>query len=263
MQFTGNTANKATYQHSGDTTEWEDILISKGITTKDAVLEAKGLNPADFVKEKEILIKEVTIEEALDCLDLDYIDELDEDDEFADTNMLDKYRQQRLGELKAKAVKERFGELIEIVKDEWIREVTDDSNTCSVVVHLYNNSNVECDLLDEALTQLAHRFKYVKFLRIKGNQAIENWPECNCPTLFVYENGAMSTQIITMKQFGGTQMTPADVEWWLMGKGIITDSELDEDPRESRESKKKVNRVQLSTRSGLDSDDEDLYNSDD
>lgn len=253
----------AKYQYSGDTTEWEDILISKGITTKDAVLEGKGLNPADFEKEKEVVIKEVSLEEALEVLDLDYINELDEDEEFADTSMLDKYRQQRMAELKEKAVKARFGELVEIVKDDWIREVTDDSKTCSVVVHLYTNSNIECDLLDEALTQLASRFKYVKFLRIKGSQAIENWPERNCPTIFVYESGAMSNQLITMKQLGGTQMTPADVEWWLTGKGIITDSELDEDPQESRLKKKKVNRLQLSIRSGLDSDDEDLYNSDD
>ena len=36
-----------TYDYSGDTTEWEDILIKKGITTKDSVLLSKGLNPLD------------------------------------------------------------------------------------------------------------------------------------------------------------------------------------------------------------------------
>jgi hypothetical protein len=35
------------YEVSGNTTEWEDILISKGITTKEDVLLSKGLNPAD------------------------------------------------------------------------------------------------------------------------------------------------------------------------------------------------------------------------
>lgn len=35
------------YAYSGQTTEWDDILIKKGITTKEEVLLSKGLNPAD------------------------------------------------------------------------------------------------------------------------------------------------------------------------------------------------------------------------
>ena len=35
------------YAVSGETTEWEDILIKKGITTKEDVLLSKGLNPED------------------------------------------------------------------------------------------------------------------------------------------------------------------------------------------------------------------------
>ena len=36
-----------TYEVSGETTEWDDILIKKGIKTKDEVLLEKGLNPDD------------------------------------------------------------------------------------------------------------------------------------------------------------------------------------------------------------------------
>ncbi len=35
------------YEVSGETTEWEDILIKKGIKTKEEVLLEKGLNPFD------------------------------------------------------------------------------------------------------------------------------------------------------------------------------------------------------------------------
>ena len=35
------------YAYSGETTEWEDILIKKGITTKTEVLLSKGLDPND------------------------------------------------------------------------------------------------------------------------------------------------------------------------------------------------------------------------
>ena len=33
------------YEVSGENTEWEDILISKGITTQESVYLGKGLNP--------------------------------------------------------------------------------------------------------------------------------------------------------------------------------------------------------------------------
>jgi hypothetical protein len=42
MQGTGTS-----YAVSGETTEWEDILIKKGIKTKEEVYLEKGLNPAD------------------------------------------------------------------------------------------------------------------------------------------------------------------------------------------------------------------------
>ena len=36
-----------TYEISGETTEWEDIMIKKGIKTKDEIFIEKGLNPDD------------------------------------------------------------------------------------------------------------------------------------------------------------------------------------------------------------------------
>lgn len=46
-----------TYEISGDTTEWEDILIKKGITTKEDVLLGKGLNPEDVINFYFLCIK--------------------------------------------------------------------------------------------------------------------------------------------------------------------------------------------------------------
>ncbi len=103
-------------------------------------------------------------------------------------------------------LKNRFGDYVEIVKDDWVREVTEGSNNSVVVVHLYENSMVECQLVDEALLRLAPQFKYIKFLKIKYTQAIENWPERNLPTLFVYDQGALKTQLITLNSVGGKGM---------------------------------------------------------
>lgn len=207
MQGTGKS-----YEISGETTEWEDILISKGITTKEDVLLSKGLNPEDYLKKNEPVEEidwEVERDARLRTANLDELDELEEDDEFADSKMLDIYRQRRIEEMKKMAVRNRFGEVQEIIKDEWIREVTEGSKASPVVVHLYQDSNVECQLMDEALRNLAPRFRYLKFLRIKFDQAIENWPERNLPTVFVYVDGNLKTQIITGKAVGGKRMTPA------------------------------------------------------
>jgi hypothetical protein len=193
--------------------------------------------------------------------------------------MLDQYRQRRLQELQQATLKNRFGDYCEIVKDDWVREVTEGSNSSIVVVHLYESSMIECQLVDEALIKLSAKFKYIKFLKIKSTQAIENWPDRNLPTLFVYEEGALKTQMLTLNSVGGLSMKPdgnfvlavhfifsvfiklfSDLEWFFVEKGIVTDSELEEDPREelARANKtKKGGKYGISRRTGLDSDDED------
>jgi hypothetical protein len=125
------------------------------------------------------------------------------EDDFSDSRMLESYREQRLQEMKQKMVQNRFGDVTEIVKAEWVREVTEGSQTCAVLVHLYQDALVECQIMDEMLRRLAPKFKYLKCLRIKSDQAIENWPDRNCPALFIYTNGSLKTQIITLKELGG------------------------------------------------------------
>jgi hypothetical protein len=36
-----------TYEISGELTEWEDIMINKGIKSRDQIFIEKGLNPED------------------------------------------------------------------------------------------------------------------------------------------------------------------------------------------------------------------------
>jgi hypothetical protein len=129
--------------------------------------------------------------------------DIQEDGDFADSRMINAYRQQRLNELKDAAFRNRFGEVVDIVKNDWVREVTEGSNKCTVIVHLYEDCITECNVMDEALKQLAPKFKYLKFLRIKSTSAIENWPERNLPTLFVYEEGSLKTQVLTLNELDG------------------------------------------------------------
>lgn len=150
--------------------------------------------------------------------------------------MLEDYRAARLRQIQQERARNRFGDVVEIIKDEWISQVTEGSKAGYwVVVHLYQDSVIECRLVEEALQQLAPKFKYVKFLKIRSTQAIENWPERNLPTIFVYKDGNMQKQLLTLKEVGGKTMKPADLEWWLVQKGVVTTSELEEDPREAED----------------------------
>lgn len=157
-----------------------------------------------------------------------------DDPDFSDTKVLEDYRAARLRQIQQERARNRFGDVVEIIKDEWISQVTEGSKAGYwVIVHLYQDSVIECRLVEEALQQLAPKFKYIKFLKIRSTQAIENWPERNLPTIFAYKNGSMQRQLLTLKEVGGKTMKPADLEWWLVQKDIVTTSELEEDPRET------------------------------
>ncbi len=40
------------YEYSGQLTEWEDILIKKGIKTREQCLEERGLDPSKYPEKK-------------------------------------------------------------------------------------------------------------------------------------------------------------------------------------------------------------------
>lgn len=64
------------------------------------------------------------------------------------TNTTETVRAQRLAEMRAKAAAARFGELYEISKADWVREVTDASKSVTVVAHLYEDGIVECRVME-------------------------------------------------------------------------------------------------------------------
>ena len=131
-----------------------------------------------------------------------------DDNDFSDTKILNEYRDLRLKQLQEERVKNRFGDVNEITKDEWVKQVTEASRNSWVLVHLYQDSVIECRLLEEALQVLAAKFKYIKFLKIRSTQAVENWPERNLPTLFGYHENDLKVQLITLKEVYGKAMKP-------------------------------------------------------
>lgn len=62
--------------------------------------------------------------------------------------------------------------------------------------------------MDQCLSQLAERYPATKFLRIKGAECIQGYPEANMPTLLVYRNGKCEQTLVGLERFGGESTSP-------------------------------------------------------
>jgi hypothetical protein len=228
-------------KYTGTTTQFDDVLIDKGIITKEQALLAQGM---DVDSVAEILVKEKleemgffdeTIERGPTKDDiakeasLNELDELEDDDDFGDESFLQKYREQRMQELKVKRESEIFGSVNEISKADWVREVNDASKKYWVIIHLYANHIEGCDHMNDLIIRFASKFRGVKCLRIKSTSAVENYPDSKLPALFIYHDGELQHQVITMDKMYGMKTRDCDLEWLLSRYGII-ETDLEEMP---------------------------------
>lgn len=62
--------------------------------------------------------------------------------------------------------------------------------------------------MNNALSQLAKRFKTTKFLRIVATDAIPNYPDKNVPTLLVYFEGNPKANLVGLATMGGMDLKP-------------------------------------------------------
>lgn len=156
------------------------------------------------------------------------------------------HRASRLAQISQQAKKELYGNLREIRADEWQTEVTKASDTVNVVVLLYNpfpagsNEHQYAELVSEAIRTLALRHIAVKFVKIRAQDAIANYPEKNCPTILVYSKSDVLMQIVGLDACGGARTSADFLEWRLAEKKIVT-TELEEDPLIAN--RIKINRV--------------------
>lgn len=109
------------YEGTGETTEFEDILREKGVLPPKEEEKVKAL---------EALVEEAKeLREAeRDHLAEKSLDELGEmEDEYADSRTLDAYRRRRVEQLRLAALRNKFGRVYPLRRDEFSREVTEAS----------------------------------------------------------------------------------------------------------------------------------------
>lgn len=158
------------------------------------------------------------------------MDELDELEDSEDEEVLERYRQQRIAEMRAFAEKAKFGNVREISGQDYVSEVTKAGDGIWVVLHLYANGVPLCALIHNHMQQLAVRFPQTKFLRSIATTCIPNFPEKNLPTIFVYHEGQMKKQFIGPLELRGEKLTLDELEFMLGQVGALQ-TEIKEDPK--------------------------------
>jgi hypothetical protein len=226
-------------QDPNEDTEWNDALRARGIIgpreqTEGEIAADLAENIFEHIASKKTPLSAKSAEDIEDSMggltvgEVDAVtDEVDGDDEEAARRL---YREKRMAEMKAKAGKRQFGEVIEITANSYIREINQAGKDIHVVLLLYNTGLIVCRKLKQIIGVLACKFPHTKFVQSVAQNCIPNYPDKNLPTVFVYFEDNLLSQFCGPSVFGGESMTVKDVEWGLSECGAVN-SELTEDPR--------------------------------
>jgi len=212
-------------QNPNEDTEWNDVLRKKGIIPEKT--PEPEITEEELIKMMDKTIKEKSGKKDLEDMTLDELDELEDDE---DERILLEYRQQRLAEMKAHLEASKYGVVKEITAPEYVQEVNQAGDGVFVVLHLYRQGIMLCNVINNYLGQLATKFPTVKFLRSISTTCIPNYPDQNLPTIFIYYEGKMKSQLVGPMAFRGTNMKIEELEFILGRTGAI-DTEIKSDPR--------------------------------
>mmetsp|Transcript_6259 Transcript_6259/g.11137 ORF Transcript_6259/g.11137 Transcript_6259/m.11137 type:complete len:283 (+) Transcript_6259:130-978(+) len=217
MNFSANTS---THQNRHlETTEWEDVLVKHGV-----ISEREEIVAARAAKQESAARTERQVEDE-DLLASKSLEELDAVEDEFEEDLLRKMRDARLKELAEKAKGEKYGEVYPITKADFIREVTEDSKKCWVVVEMFKDGIQESTKASDLLRQLAAKQKATKFVRIRSTDCVENWPDSSVPCFFLYHDGVMQKQIVGLDFCGGA--AKATVESLELGFALHDVFEID------------------------------------
>ncbi|KAL9189542.1 hypothetical protein ACHAXT_009217 [Thalassiosira profunda] len=115
----------------------------------------------------------------------------DSDDEF-----LQKFRRQRLAEMKSAPSLPSFGTLDLLSPEEYVELVDSIDPRVFLVVHLCDPSMQQCQMLHSALDKVAHTMDFVRFVEVDAMEANPNLDTICLPALLVYRGGKMVHNLV-------------------------------------------------------------------
>lgn len=151
-----------------------------------------------------------------------------------------------------------------ISKPDYSREVTDASANGPVLVNLTSGlgTNVESRVLTELWRQAAREYGEVKFCQIRGDMAIEGYPDRNCPTILVYHKGDIVKQVVTLMTLGGVKVGMKEIDRLLIEVGAIKDNDMRvtkrrKDAEDEEEERREKGGIRGSKQATAEDDDDD------
>lgn len=144
-----NVGSSAAYRRGeGETTEWEDILRAKGITGPSEYEEKKAAEAA-VTAAAEASADAAAAAVAADPLAYKTLAELDEEEgDDVSRRVLDDYRAKRIAEVRAAAARNKYGAVMPLSREDFVREVTEGSKEAWVVLLLFKEGVPESKLLE-------------------------------------------------------------------------------------------------------------------
>ena len=161
------------------TTEWEDIHVKLGNYDPRMVEKPQ----AEYTKEG---IEKIQSHDPFEDKDKDSLDSLE--DEFED-DFLKGYMEKRMQELKQESAKRKYGSVLEINREEWVHQINEAEKDVLVVIHLYQEYEEKCKLMEQKLKEAAVKYAEVKLIKIISTKAIEDFPDVSLPCIILYFNG--------------------------------------------------------------------------
>ena len=156
--------------------------------------------------------------------DEDFLLELGElDDEF-----LQRYRQKRIEEMRrALENTPKFGDVKQLDKSSFIKEIDNEKKNVKIVVHVYENNVEACVSMDGCLKCLAKEYINVKFCRIKATEAklSRKFSQGGVPALLIYKGGELIGNFIRLSDEFGEDFYATDVESFLHEHGMLPNLE--------------------------------------
>jgi len=202
----------------GVTTEWEDIHVRLG----NYEAREKETTQAELTKQAMDKV------EQQDPLAKKNIEELKEMEDDFDDDFLEKYKQKRLEEIKTLSMKPQYGDLREISKQDYVNEVSNAPKEVFVILHLHQDYVEISGRLNMIFEEMAKAYKTYKFLRIRADRCIENFPDTKVPTVIIYYNGELKHNIVRIDKEIGT-LTYGSVEKFFKKIQVFPKGEDDED----------------------------------
>ena len=237
----------------GESTEWEDLQRKIGnLPAKEPTWK-----PDPYSAPEENYGPQAAYSKLQEMQEVEEVEELE--DEFVDDRFLEKYRQQRMEELKKNHHRQgskRFGSIECIRRNEFIAQVTNAGEGLWVVCHLHKDSVQDSCILDMCLVELAKRYPTTKFVRITSTECIPNYPDENVPTVLLYKDTKCIASLARLAAFGGHSTSPELVALTLNRYGNVCG-----DADETTEQIKAVltnliDKTDVTKRYGDDDDDE-------